>query len=133
LHLAQDADSFRGCMVPTDLDLSVWGQRREPAKHFPVASLLQPIIAYYKWKADRVIGEVNQGGDMVENVLRTVDANVAYKAVHASRGKVRPGRARSGPVRTTSGLSRRYVFDARRSALFVHAGYAAQRRFARSG
>ncbi len=38
-------------------------------------------------KADRVIAEVNNGGDLVETVLRTVDRQVPYKAVHASRGK----------------------------------------------
>jgi len=37
--------------------------------------------------ADRIIGEINNGGEMVEYTLRTVDANVSYKAVHASRGK----------------------------------------------
>lgn len=37
--------------------------------------------------ADRIIGEVNNGGDMVEMVIRNVDANVAYKSVTASRGK----------------------------------------------
>ncbi|MCJ7528273.1 MAG: ATP-binding protein, partial [Methyloceanibacter sp.] len=36
---------------------------------------------------DRILGEVNNGGDMVEHVLRTVDLDVSYKEVHASRGK----------------------------------------------
>ena len=48
----------------------------------------QVIISLYnKWKADRVIGEVNQGGDMIEAILRTTNKNVSYKAVRASRGK----------------------------------------------
>jgi phage terminase large subunit-like protein len=37
--------------------------------------------------ADRVIGETNNGGDMIENVIRAVSPNVAYRGVHASRGK----------------------------------------------
>ena len=45
-------------------------------------------------KADRVVAEVNQGGAMVEAVLREVDATVAFRAVHATRGK----RARAEPV-----------------------------------
>jgi phage terminase large subunit-like protein len=46
-------------------------------------------IAIYKARgADRVIGEVNNGGDMVEGTLRVVNPNVSYKGVHASRGKV---------------------------------------------
>lgn len=39
--------------------------------------------------ADRVIGEINNGGEMIESTLRVVDANVPYKSVHASRGKVK--------------------------------------------
>jgi len=44
--------------------------------------------AYHRHRADRIVAEVNNGGDMVETVIRMVDANVSYKAVHASRGKV---------------------------------------------
>lgn len=46
------------------------------------------------WKADRVIAEANQGGAMVESVLRAADNNLPVKLVHASRGKV----ARAEPV-----------------------------------
>jgi phage terminase large subunit-like protein len=45
------------------------------------------INAYYRHNADRIVAEANQGGDMVENTLRTIDASVSYTAVHASRGK----------------------------------------------
>jgi phage terminase large subunit-like protein len=43
---------------------------------------------------DRIIGEQNNGGAMVENTIRTVDRNAPYFAVHASRGK----RTRAEPV-----------------------------------
>lgn len=46
------------------------------------------------WKADRVIAEANQGGAMVESVLRAASAALPVKLVHASRGKV----ARAEPV-----------------------------------
>lgn len=52
------------------------------------------VSAYYKYQADRVIAEVNQGGEMVEHTLRTFDPLIAYKSVHASRGKI----ARAEPV-----------------------------------
>lgn len=39
-------------------------------------------------KADRVIGESNFGGAMVEHTIRTVRKNIPYFPVHASRGKV---------------------------------------------
>ena len=38
-------------------------------------------------KADRVIGERNNGGDMVESTIRTFDRNIAYQSVWASKGK----------------------------------------------
>ena len=47
----------------------------------------EAVTAYYALNADRIIGEVNNGGDLVETIIRTVDADVPYKAVHASRGK----------------------------------------------
>ena len=46
------------------------------------------------WGADRVIAEVNQGGDMVVSTLRAADVAMPVKKVHASRGKV----ARAEPV-----------------------------------
>ena len=44
--------------------------------------------------ADRLVAEANNGGDLVETVMRTVDANIAYRSVRASRGKL----ARAEPV-----------------------------------
>ncbi|MGH6801738.1 MAG: hypothetical protein ACREC3_00005, partial [Methyloceanibacter sp.] len=38
-------------------------------------------------EADRIVVEVNQGGDLVEAVLRQVDATVPVRAVRAMRGK----------------------------------------------
>lgn len=45
------------------------------------------VSAYHRNKADRVLGEANYGGDMVENTISTIDKGVPYKAVHATRGK----------------------------------------------
>ena len=47
----------------------------------------QAIAAYDIWNADLIVGEVNQGGDMVENTIRAVRHGVPFKAVRASRGK----------------------------------------------
>lgn len=46
------------------------------------------VNAYHEWKADRIIGETNNGGEMVETVIRMVDRNIPFTAVHASRGKI---------------------------------------------
>ena len=45
------------------------------------------VDAYHRHAADRVVGEVNYGGAMVEHVIRTADPNIPYKEVTASRGK----------------------------------------------
>jgi hypothetical protein len=42
---------------------------------------------YGHWRADRVVGEKNFGGDMVRFTIQTADRSVAYKDVSASRGK----------------------------------------------
>ena len=53
----------------------------------PMAWARQVVKTYHDQQADRIVGEVNNGGDMVEAVIRSVDPNVAYTAVHATRGK----------------------------------------------
>lgn len=60
----------------------------------PMAWAKAAIAAMERHGADRLVAEVNQGGDMVESVLRQVDGMVPYRAVHASRGKA----ARAEPV-----------------------------------
>jgi len=46
------------------------------------------IGAYNYHKADLIIGEANNGGDMIEQILRTLQRNIPYSKVHATRGKV---------------------------------------------
>jgi len=46
------------------------------------------------WGADRVVAEKNQGGDMVESVMRSVEASLPVKLVHAKGSKA----ARAEPV-----------------------------------
>ena len=45
------------------------------------------VDAFHRWKADRIVVEINNGGEMVELLLRTIDRNVPVTTVHASRGK----------------------------------------------
>jgi phage terminase large subunit-like protein len=46
------------------------------------------IAAYRAHRADRVVAEVNNGGEMVEATLRVIDPNLAFVPVYASRGKI---------------------------------------------
>ena len=52
------------------------------------------IAAYREFDADIIVAEDNNGGQMVELKLRTIDPRVPVKRVHASRGK----RTRAEPV-----------------------------------
>lgn len=53
----------------------------------PDAWAREAVAQYRLLGADRIIGEDNQGGDMVENTLRVIEPNVAYKGVRATKGK----------------------------------------------
>jgi phage terminase large subunit-like protein len=68
-------------------DLSAGGLR-------PHAWARKVAAAARAWDADRVIAEANNGGEMVEDVLRTVDPALPVRLVHAVRGKG----ARAEPV-----------------------------------
>lgn len=43
--------------------------------------------AYAEYQADRLVAEINQGGDLVETLMRQVDPGISYRGVHATRGK----------------------------------------------
>lgn len=46
-------------------------------------------FAYDKWQGDRVIGEVNNGGDLVESNITNARPDISVQKVHASRGKMK--------------------------------------------
>ena len=52
------------------------------------------IAAYHTHKADLIVAEANQGGDLVSTIIKTLDARVPVRMVRASRGK----RTRAEPV-----------------------------------
>lgn len=60
----------------------------------PTAWANAAVEAYRSFEVDRVVAEVNQGGDLVTEVLSQVDPTVPVKKVHASKGKA----ARAEPV-----------------------------------
>ncbi|MCX8998473.1 terminase family protein [Rhizobiaceae bacterium BDR2-2] len=45
------------------------------------------VSAYRRFGADRIVAEINQGGDMVAAVLAGIDAGLPVTAVRATRGK----------------------------------------------
>jgi phage terminase large subunit-like protein len=76
--VARDADGYnRGYVLA---DRSVRGTPEEWAK--------RAVALYREYDADRIVAEKNQGGEMVESVIKAADRNVPVTLVHASRGKV---------------------------------------------
>ncbi len=56
-------------------------------KASPITWARRAAGAYHRWQADRLVAEVNQGGDMVRTIIEEVDASVAVRPVRATRGK----------------------------------------------
>ena len=56
------------------------------------------------WGADCIVAETNQGGDMVQSVIRNIDSTVRYKGVHATKGKY----TRAEPIYNLYELGRVY-------------------------
>lgn len=52
------------------------------------------VEGYETRRADKIIGEANNGGDLIERMIRLVSPKAAYKKVNASRGKI----ARAEPI-----------------------------------
>ena len=66
---------------------------------YPPAEWAKAVVAaYHAHRADRVVAEVNNGGEMVEATLRVVDPNPGlYRGARVAR-QDRPRRTRSGAL-----------------------------------
>lgn len=60
------------------------------------------VNAYYKYEANEIVAEVNQGGDLVEDAIKTIDPTIKVVKVRASKGKF----ARAEPVAALYELGR---------------------------
>ena len=76
--IAKDDDGYtRGYVLA---DRSLRGAPDEWAK--------AAVALYREFEADKIVAEKNQGGEMVEAVIKAVDRNVSVALVHATRGKL---------------------------------------------
>jgi len=66
----------------------------ETVQGSPLVWAKAAVTAFHKYKADLIVAEKNQGGEMVELTIHQVNPDVPVKLVHASRGK----QARAEPV-----------------------------------
>jgi len=90
----EDSDSTGIVTVGIDHAGDLWVLADDTCRLSPEGWASTAVGALDTWGGDRIVAEVNNGGDLVESVLRAVDRSVPYRKVHASRGK----RVRAEPV-----------------------------------
>jgi predicted phage terminase large subunit-like protein len=84
----EDADETGIVVVGRDQQGHGYVLADASGKYQPIEWAKIAIAAYRAHRADRIVAERNNGGDMVEATIRMVDPNVPVTTVWASRGKV---------------------------------------------
>jgi len=69
-------------------DDHVYILRDHSMKASPLRWAQESVKAYHQHQADTVVAETNNGGELVRVTLRSIDDTIAYRSVHASRGKL---------------------------------------------
>lgn len=87
---AKDTSDETGIVVVgIGMDQHLYVLEDATMKGTPTAWATKAVDLFHKWRADRIVAEINQGGDMVEQTLRGVQngRNVPYRGVHATKDK----------------------------------------------
>lgn len=94
--VTSNAESDMTGIVVAGIDISGTSYILEDAtdRYSPEQWATKAVDLYFKYSADRIVAERNQGGDMVRHTLQTVNEVIPLRLVHASRGKF----ARAEPV-----------------------------------
>ena len=85
---SEDADETGIIVAGRDGQGQGWVLADASGRYPPAEWAKTAIAAYRAHRADRVVAEVNNGGEMVEATLRVIDPNVSFSAVRAARGKL---------------------------------------------
>jgi phage terminase large subunit-like protein len=88
------ADETGIIVAGKDADGRGWVLADASGRYRPMEWAKTAVSVYRAHGADRIVAEVNNGGDMIEATLRMIEPNAPFAAVRASRGKV----ARAEPV-----------------------------------
>jgi predicted phage terminase large subunit-like protein len=83
----EEADETGIVVVGKGVDGHAYVLADRSCRASPDAWARRAVAAYTEFRADRIVAEVNFGGDMVRSTIATVDRRVPFTAVHASRGK----------------------------------------------
>lgn len=88
--VTNEAGSDETGIIAAGVDANGNGYVLEDAsgKYRPENWARQALAIMDSLRADRVVAEVNQGGDMVEGTIRAIRPNVPYRGVRATRSKL---------------------------------------------
>lgn len=84
----EDADETGIVVCAKGKDGRAYVLADESGRYSPEQWARKAFELYNTYKADRIVAEKNQGGDMVEHTIRTVSPMVPYRGITAKRGKV---------------------------------------------
>jgi phage terminase large subunit-like protein len=84
----EDSDETGIVVVGKDHNNEYYVLEDASGKYSPDGWARKAINCFYDWDADRIVAEVNNGGDLVERLLRGMDVNIPYRSVRATRGKL---------------------------------------------
>ena len=84
----EDSDETGIMVVGKDHNNEYYVLEDVSGRYSPDAWARKAINCYYDWGADRIVAEVNNGGDLVERLLRGMNENIPYRSVRATRGKM---------------------------------------------
>jgi phage terminase large subunit-like protein len=112
---SEDADETGIIVAGSDKQGQAWVLADASGRYPPAEWAKTAIAAYRSHRADRVVAEVNNGGEMVEATLRVIDPNVSFAAVRAARGKLTRAEPVAALLRAGPGASPRCLPATRRS------------------
>ena len=87
LSNTENSDHTGIVVVGLDYHMQYWVLADRTIRGTPLEWANEVIKAYKEFKADRIVAEVNAGGDLVESNLRSVDPSVPITKKSANRGK----------------------------------------------
>jgi phage terminase large subunit-like protein len=82
-----DSDSTGIIVAAKGVDLDGYLLADRSCKLSPLGWGQRAVDAFHEFEADLVVAEVNNGGDMVETILRTIDPEIPVKKIHAKKAK----------------------------------------------
>jgi len=88
VSVSDQSDETGIVVVSSDvMQLNAFVLKDGSVKESPARWAARAVELFYTYRADCIVAEVNNGGDLVEQAIRTVDPNVPVRKVWASRGK----------------------------------------------